>query len=281
MASRHFAILAVVVVAISNAFAQVSIAPPEAPEPNSPEASALKAFQHAPMRRAGVAPAVSNGNVTTYNWSGYAVTGTAFIDAKGSWIVPTATCSKSPNAWASFWVGIDGYSDSTVEQAGTLIWCNRTTPKYYTWYELYPAATTIISSIPTKPGDKISAEISYKGTEFTIEIKDETTGKSFSVTKSASGAKRTSAEWIAEAPEVSCCGILNLADFTKVEFGDHYTDITDTNWATDSKVSGPISDFGAAVEKITQIDDTLYIEATPSALSTDGSSFTSKWIEYN
>jgi Peptidase A4 family len=263
------------VVAVSPAFAQTIT-------PDSAEAQALAAFQHAPMRRAPGAPGalVSNGSVQTYNWTGYAVTGTDFTDAKGSWIVPTGTCSKSPNAWASFWVGIDGYSDATVEQVGTVIWCNRTTPVYYTYYELYPAPATYISSISAKPGDKMFAEVSYKGTEFTLEIKDETTGKSFSITKSVSGAKRTSAEWIVEAPTASCCGILNLADFTKAKFGDDYTGVTDTSWATDSKVSGPISDFGSAVEKITQVDDTLYIEATPSAL-TDGSSFTATWVEYN
>jgi hypothetical protein len=73
----------------------------------------------------------------------------------------------------------------------------------------------------------------------------------------------------------------NLADFTKASFGDDYTSIKDTNWATDSTVSGPISDFGSTVEKITQVDDTLFIEARPLALSTDGSSFTSTWVEYN
>jgi len=280
MLSKRLAILAVVVVAVSTAFAQVSIAPSEAPAPNSPEARALQAFQNAPMRRAGVAPKVDDGTANSYNWSGYAVTGTAFTDVKGSWIVPKATCTKSPNGWASFWVGIDGFSSSTVEQTGTLVWCDRTVPHYYTWYEFYPAATTYITTVPSKPGDKMSAEVSYAGGKFTAKITDETTGKSFSITKAVSGAERTSAEWIAEAPE-AITGILNLADFTKASFGDDYTAIKDTNWATDSTVSGPISDFGSTVEKITQIDFTNFIEARPSALSTDGSSFTSTWVEYN
>lgn len=280
MKSKRLAILAAVVMTIPTAFAQVSIAPPEAPAPNSPEARALQAFQNAPMRRAGVAPKVNDGNANSYNWSGYAVTGTGFTAAKGSWIVPTATCTKSPNGWAAFWVGIDGVSSTTVEQTGTLVWCDRTVPHYYTWYEFYPAASTTISTVPSKPGDKISAEVSYAGTEFTAKITDETTGKSFSITKAVSGAKRTSAEWIAEAPE-AITGILNLADFTKADFGDDYTGVKGTASATDSTVTGPISDFGAAVEKITQVDDTLFIEASPSALSTDGSSFTSTWVEYN
>ena len=126
----------------------------------------------------------------------------------------------------------------------------------------------------------MSAQISYKNSEFTIEITDETTGKSFSITKAVSGADRSSAEWIAEAPTV-VTGIVNLADFTKVSFGDDYTGITGTNDATDSAHSGPISAFGSSVLKVTQIDWLNYTEATPSALSSDGTSFTSTWVESN
>ena len=74
---------------------------------------------------------------------------------------------------------------------------------------------------------------------------------------------------------------LYLADFTKANFGDDYTGVKNMSWATNSTVSGPISDFGSAIEKITQVDDALFIEAKPSALSTVGSSFTSTWVEYN
>lgn len=279
MVSKHFAILAAVVVAVSTAFAQVSMAPPEAAAPDSPEAMALKAFQHAPMRRAAVAPNISNGSVGSYNWGGYAVTGTGFTDVKGSWIVPSVDCSRSPRALVAFWVGIDGFSDSTVEQTGTLTWCNppspvtglpEPTPAYYTWYEFYPAALTFISTVPSNPGDQMSAEVNYNGSEFTAKIKNETTGGSFSITQAVPGAQRTSAEWIAEAP-ATITGIVNLADFGNVFFGDDF--------ATDNTVSGPISNFGSAVQEITQYDWELYIESTPSALF--GSSFAVNWLEYN
>src|ERR1700737_3511496 len=58
-----------------------------------------------------------NGTSTSTNWSGYAVTGSSFTWAKGSWVVPTAVCSGVTQAqYASFWVGIDGYNSSSVEQ---------------------------------------------------------------------------------------------------------------------------------------------------------------------
>jgi hypothetical protein len=258
-----------------------AICPPVMVNTNS--ANNLPQFFHsAPMKRVpGPSPFINGATaVSSYNWGGYAVTGTSFTDAKASWIVPTVNCAKSPNAWVSFWVGIDGFSSNTVEQTGTLTGCSHSTAVYHTWYEFYPAATTYISTVPSKPGDKMSAEVHYNGSKFTLTITDETTGKSFTITQAVSGAQRTSAEFIAEAPS-SVTGILNLGDFTKVSFGNDYTMISGTNTAKDSTTSGTISAFGTNVQKITQADWTSFIESTTSALSTDGSSFQTTWKEYN
>jgi Peptidase A4 family len=272
MSVKRF-LLALTVVATSVAFAQVPI-DPQAPAVDSPVVRALRTLHVGPMRRAQGVPATA-GTDESYNWSGYAVTGTDFTEAKGSWTVPTITCTKSPNAWAVFWVGIDGYSNSTVEQTGTGVWCDRSTPVYFAWYEFYPAASITISTITITPGDKISASITYTGSKFTAKIEDVTTAKTFSISKAVSGAQRASAEWIAEAPE-TVTGIVNLADFTKANFG-----VAGPNSATDSTVTGVINDFGSNVEAITQVDDTNFKEANPSVLGTNGSSFSSIWIEYN
>jgi Peptidase A4 family len=277
MKSKQVSIMAAMLVTVSAAFTMVSIAPKA---PASSASVQAKAFQHAPMKRVGVAPLVENGAAESYNWSGFAVTGTAFTDAKGSWVVPAVDCTKSPNAWASFWVGIDGANSSTVEQTGTGVWCNRRVAEYYAWYEFYPAGTSVISGITVTPGDIISAEVKYASSEFTVTITDTTAGTTFTTTQAVSGAERTSAEWIAEAPSAAT-GILNLADFSVADFGKEYTSIAGTNAATDAAFSGVISKFGTKVERITQVDDTVYDEAIPSTLSTDGSSFSSKWIEYN
>jgi hypothetical protein len=261
---------------ISPAFAQTTT-------PDSSKAQALAALQHAPMKRAPGPAALVNGvtNVKSYNWGGYAVTGTGFTEAKGSWIVPTVDCAKSFNAWSAHWVGIDGVSNSTVEQTGIDAACNKTTAEYFAWYEFYPAAPVEISSVPVAPGDKISAEVSYSGGKFTAEIINETTGKSYTTAATTvSGAERTSAEWISEAPTADCCGILNLADFTSASFGDDYTDVADTNYASDSTVTGKISAFGS-IDNITQEDWLDYTESTTSALSSDGTSFKVTWVEYN
>src|SRR5579871_6444221 len=64
-----------------------------------------------------------DGTVTSGNWSGYAITGSAFTNATASWIVPAVSCS-SGTQYAVFWVGIDGYSSNTVEQTGTEAVCS-------------------------------------------------------------------------------------------------------------------------------------------------------------
>lgn len=73
-----------------------------------------------------------DGTASSTNWSGYAVLGSSFTSAQGSWIVPTANCSGvRGEQYAAFWVGLDGYNSDTVEQTGTLSDCQGKTPSYY------------------------------------------------------------------------------------------------------------------------------------------------------
>ena len=220
----------------------------------------------------------ADGTVESENWSGYAVTGSSFTVAKGSWTVPAVNCSKTPNTYAAFWVGIDGYSSDSVEQTGTLAECVGSSATYYAWYEFYPNPSYEITSVPVSPGNQISASVTYNGSEFTTTITNETTGKSYSKSAKVRGAARSSAEWIAEAP---CCtgsgGILPLADFGTADFGQDYTDVSGTNDATDSSTSGAISAFGSDVQEIIMVSSSGAEEALPSGVSADGTSFTVTW----
>src|SRR5271166_910832 len=255
------------------AVAQVQATPISSPD--TQEIVSIVPRNFAPMKYYGERP---SGGVNSTNWSGYAVTGTTFTKATGSWKQPKANCTKTPNTYAAFWVGIDGYASSTVEQTGTLIVCNGTTAQYFAWWEFYPTNDIqTISTITVSPGDKISAEVEYNGTEFVLKITDVTTKKSFSTKGAVSGAARSSAEWIAEAPS-STSGVLPLTDFGTAEFGDDYTKVKNTNDATDSTTSGPISAFDSTVEEITMVNGSSgKDEAVPSSLTTDGSSFTVVW----
>jgi len=204
--------------------------------------------------------------------------GSSFTVARGSWTVPAVDCNQTPNTYAAFWVGIDGYSSDSVEQTGTLAQCTGTTATYYAWYEFYPQPSFEITSVPVSPGDVIAAEVLSNGTEFLTAILNKTTGASFRTTAQVPGAARSSAEWIAEAP---CCtnsgGILPLADFGTADFGGDYTKIGGTNSATDSTTSGVISAFGTDVQEIIMATSSGTDEAVPAALSSDGTSFTVTW----
>jgi hypothetical protein len=162
--------------------------------------------------------AVRNATVTSTNWSGYAVTGAngAFTSVSASWTEPTATCSGSAK-YASFWVGLDGYSSSSVEQTGTDSDCSGRTGQYYGWYEMYPAFPVNFSNT-VRPGDKMNASVTFSGTRtYTLVLHDATQGWTQTITKNQSGLARSSAEVITEAPS-SSSGVLPLANFGTVSY---------------------------------------------------------------
>src|ERR671935_3262765 len=150
-------------------------------------APAVARVDHAPPVR--LLSPIGRGTARSLNWSGYAAyqAGTTFTDVKGSWTQPAASCRGGQKQYASFWVGLDGYNSSSVEQIGTDSDCsgpNR--PVYYAWYELYPAPPVNLS-LAVHPGDVISAEVSASGSTFTLSLLDQTTGASFSTTQSVAG----------------------------------------------------------------------------------------------
>jgi len=233
-----------------------------------------------PMIFHGVRP---DGTVESSNWSGYAVTGSSFTVAKGSWVVPSVNCNQTPNSYSAFWVGIDGYASDSVEQTGTISQCSGSRAEYYAWYEFYPNPSYEITSVPVSPGNVISASVTFNGgSSFTTTVTNETTGHSYSKTANVRGAARSSAEWIAEAP---CCtssgGILPLSDFGTAYFGKDYTSVSSTNYATDSSTSGPISAFGSNVEQIIMTGNSGDDKAVPSPLTSDGTSFDVVWEHEN
>ena len=218
------------------------------------------------------APRIRAGASTSTNWSGYAVTGSSgsVSYVNGSWIVPAVTASAT-NAYSSFWVGIDGYSSSTVEQIGTdSDWVNGAA-SYYAWYEFYPKTSHIINTITVNAGDVIYAEVQYSSGSFTVFIQDTTTGQSFSTSAKVPSAQRSSAEWIAEAP--SSGGVLPLANFGTVDFGLQDTGLS-TCYATIGGITGSIGSYpNSAVQEITMVDSSGNIIAEPTSLQMSGTSF--------
>jgi len=214
---------------------------------------------------------------TSENWSGYAaVTSLNHPAAKvvtavsGTWVVPTLSPS-SQNTWSSIWVGIDGFSSSTVEQIGTEHdWYNGA-QQNYAWFEMYPNFAFEIVGFPARPGDVISASVVYQGNNvFLLSIANSTAGVRTSVptkyTKSKV-AQRSSAEWIVEAPFSG--STLPLAHFNNVFFS--------RCTATINKVTGSISDRHWAHDALTMVTRNGVAKAIPSALSANGQMFSVAW----
>jgi hypothetical protein len=240
-----------------------------ADEPGSDRSLMLDASrQHGPM----IVHERHGTNVSSDNWAGYAVTGSkgSVTDVKATWTVPAivGTC-PSTDQYASFWVGIDGYSSSTVEQIGTDSDCTNGKPVYYAWFEFYPHPSFNIKSLAIQPGNTISAEVEADGGgKFTVTLTNETTQQTFSTSTKIKSADQSSAEWIAEAP--SGGGIASLADFGSISF-------TGPNTATIETVTRPIGSFPAnEVYEITMVGSTGAPKALPSVL-TSSSAFSVTW----
>lgn len=220
------------------------------------------------------APNIHIKQGTSSNWAGYAIVpnltkkqAVLVDDVKGSWIMPELTCSFGENSYSSFWVGIDGYSSSTVEQIGTGADCSGGVPVYYAWYEMYPKYPVYLD-MQVNPGDLITAEVKYLNAgKFNLIIKDETTGISFSTIQKSPSAKRNSAEWIAEAPWSS--GVLPLANFQQVNFLNAQVTVKNT--------VGSINNSAWKNDAITMANPEGVVKAQPSALSADGTSFSVRW----
>ena len=227
--------------------------------------------------------------VSSSNWSGYADTNDTFGSVSSSWTEPTVNCADSnsgldgvlslsdllggPGAASAFWVGLDGYNSTSVEQLGTDSDCDSGTPSYYAWYEMYPNPSEVLpSQYPVKPGDQMTALVASNaaGTSFTLEIKDATAGWTFSTTQTGSGFARSSAEVIAEAP--SSCSILFCSEVPLADFGQ--LNFSGSSVINTAGTKGSLSAFDA--NEITMSDNGTTL-ATPSSLSSDGSSFSVKW----
>ena len=200
----------------------------------------------------------ANATVTSDNWSGYAATGSTYTSVSTTFVQPSVKCS-SGDQYSSFWVGLDGYSSSSVEQTGTEADCVGRTAEYSAWYELYPAYPVSYSNT-VRPGDSITETVTFSGSStYTMTIKDTTEGWTKTTTKSSSGHARSSAEVIAEAPYSG--GVLPLANFGTVNFSG-------------STVNGSsLSSFSPTA--INMVSDSGAAEATTSSLS--GGSFSIAW----
>jgi hypothetical protein len=222
------------------------------------------------------------------NWAGYVVGnssggGGQFSTVSGSWVQPSVQCS-SGQSYSAFWVGLggSGQQSGSLEQTGTEADCTSSgAVDDFAWYELVPAAPVRLD-LAMHPGDHVTGKVTVNGTQVIVALSDQTTGGSVTKTLQMSNPDASTAEWIAEAPstcdQTSNCQPLPLGDFNSVNFtnasataGGHTGTISDPSWTADAVTLDGGGDSGLGGAGFAA--DQSSAGAQPSALSSDGSSF--------
>jgi hypothetical protein len=210
-----------------------------------------------PIIRDQTGPAQASGSPTiSLNWSGYAAQSTSkFKYVFSTFVQPAITCNGMAPEATSNWTGLDGYTDGTVEQDGTLANCgpNGTTPVYKAWYEMYPAGAVNVFNV--KPGDVMASSVRYTDNKFNLTISDLTSGKTFTDVAGCRSCQRTSAEWIIERPAFcanpSCTSAVLAA---LPNFGT--TTMSDDVASAGTMKQAPISSFdNSPIEGVYNLDD--------------------------
>jgi Peptidase A4 family len=77
----------------------------------------------------------------------------------GQWTQPYVYPLANPPAGpqtVGFWVGLDGYGNGQVLQAGTAVTVNGNTVNHWAWTEWYPNSAVQITNFPVAPGNVIT-----------------------------------------------------------------------------------------------------------------------------
>ncbi|MGC8487927.1 MAG: G1 family glutamic endopeptidase [Clostridia bacterium] len=193
------------------------------------------------------------------NWSGYALSGSAgsYSSITGQWTVPTVTPTKG-STYSSSWIGIDGFNNSSLIQTGTEQDYTSGKAQYYAWWEILPAAETVITGDTVKPGDTMTASITQvtSSSTWTITLSDKTQGWTFKTEQSYSGPA-ASAEWIEEAPTIGG-HVATLANYGLTTFDPGTVNGGNPNLKT--------QDGGVMIQHLTQV-------STPSVPDAEADGF--------
>jgi hypothetical protein len=195
-------------------------------------------------------------------WSGYAVTGDGpYTKITGRWTVPTMNCSHGRGD-ASPWVGIDGWSNNTVEQIGIDLDCYNGTGSYHPWVEMYPGPSDYFHET-VHAGDTLTASVSVSGRTWTLTETDSTAGwtRTFYRTPKQA-AQEASAEAILE--DVGNGGAPPVPDFNKVTFASVTVDGT------------PLASAGTAHQTTLERGSTPLSQESPLS----GGGFSITWLHH-
>ena len=206
------------------------------------------------------------------NWAGYVddnSRGNTYTAMTGKWTQPTIECARSTDLEiAAFWVGLDGWGSSTVEQDGTLGMCDDGAISYYDWWEMYPSNSIQLDK-QISASDVVTSSIAFASGEYRLTVTDHThRSDSFTqvATCGSTPCKDSTAEWIAERPGTGS-GFVVLPNFGKWKVSR-----ASVTSGTKSVISGFADD---AINMVSSTGTSTLV--TVSALNAKGAGFTATW----
>jgi hypothetical protein len=161
------------------------------------------------------------------------------------------------------WVGIGGVNSRDLIQAGTQDVASGTgQSQFQAWIEMLPAPSQQIP-LAVAPGDSVTVSITQQaaGNMWLISFKNNTSGQTYQTTVQYTSSL-SSAEWIEEAPS-GPNGLAPLDNFGSVAFSG----------ATAIQNGQTLSLAQAGAQSITMLNANAQPLAVPSAIGSDGSSF--------
>jgi Peptidase A4 family len=207
--------------ALAAAATLVAAAAAAAPEAPAPRAAGQNLSAPAPHVRL----ATGAEQVGSYNWAGWAQNGPAgmFHAVIDTWTVPVVDTSTPGDQYSADWVGIGGYSDETLVQAGTEADNIGGTTRYRAWTEILPEAENPLP-MAIHPGDRITVTVrEIAAGVWKMTVTDRTTNKTESRRQPYAGSTHASVEAIHErpcliAPCSTAADFAELAQTTKATF---------------------------------------------------------------
>ncbi|HTW06330.1 MAG TPA: G1 family glutamic endopeptidase [Acidimicrobiales bacterium] len=201
----------------------------------------------------------------SYKWSGYVAVGGPFYRVSGTFRVPFVPPAATCGELVSEWVGVDGSTNRSLIQAGVSEGdvdaatgaCRPGHPSAWVWWEVLPAGSTPVPSVPVAMGDEVTVSVWHgSAKEWGIHVTNDASGASFGLRHRYDGAAQ-SAEWVVEAPtDPAACtsddpltpGVCEVAPyepsvpFTKLQLGGTATQVReDSLWQGGRPVSVPSS----------------------------------------
>jgi hypothetical protein len=232
---------------------------PSQPAPAVPgQPTAPVAPQPAPL------PAAPGAQNVSHNWSGYAATaGQTYTGVSATWTVPQLAPNGAAGVGAT-WVGIGGVNSSDLIQAGTQDVASGTgQAQFQAWIEMLPQPSRQVP-LTVAPGDSVTVSITEQGAgtgTWLIAFKNNTSGQTYQTTVQYASSQ-SSAEWVEEAPS-GPNGIVPLDNFGSVSFS-----------GASAIVNGQTVNLAqAGAQPITMLNASSQPLAVPSAVGSDGSSF--------